>query len=69
MSVATIRVGRRKEPILGYVPKDDEKKNPGSKELIGKALNMSDFFSVELLLSENNRLGQFPLLYRPFPSH
>ena len=26
MSVAP-RVGRRKEPILGYVPKNDEKKN------------------------------------------
>ena len=26
-------VGRRKEPILGYVPKNDEKKNSGSKGL------------------------------------
>ena len=27
-------VGRRKEPILGYVPKNDEKKNSGGKGLI-----------------------------------
>ena len=27
MSVAPLWVGRRKEPILGYVPKNDEKKN------------------------------------------
>ena len=26
-------VGRRKEPILGYVPKNDEKKNSGGKGL------------------------------------
>ena len=26
MSVAPIRVGTRKEPILDYVPKNDEKK-------------------------------------------
>ena len=27
------RVGRRKEPILGYVPKNDGKKNSGGKGL------------------------------------
>ena len=27
-------VGRRKEPILGYVPKNDEKKNSGGKGLM-----------------------------------
>ena len=27
-------VGRRKEPILGYVPKNDEKKNSGDKGLM-----------------------------------
>ena len=27
-----LRVSRRKEPILGYVPKNDEKKNSGWKE-------------------------------------
>ena len=27
-------VGRRKEPILGYVPKKDEKKNSGGKGLM-----------------------------------
>ena len=34
MSVAPIWVGRRKEPILGYVPKNDEKKNSVHKGLI-----------------------------------
>ena len=29
-------VGRRKEPILGYVSKNDEKKNSGGKGLIRK---------------------------------
>ena len=31
MSVSRLWVGRRKEPILGYVPKNDEKKNSGGK--------------------------------------
>ena len=33
MSVATIGVGSRKEPILGYVPKNDDYKNSGGKGL------------------------------------
>ena len=28
-------VGRRKEPILGYVPRNDDKRNSGSKRLKG----------------------------------
>ena len=35
ISVATIWVGRRKEPILDYVPKNYEKNNSGSKGLRG----------------------------------
>ena len=34
MSVA-LTIGRRKEPILGYVPKNDEKKNLVHKGLKG----------------------------------
>ena len=32
MTVGTV-VGRRKEPVLGFVPKNDEKMNSGSKGL------------------------------------
>ena len=34
-------VGRRKEPILGYVPKNDEKKNSGGTGLIGSEYGAS----------------------------
>ena len=33
LCVHTLWVGRRKEPILSYVPKSDEKKNPGTNGL------------------------------------
>ena len=33
MSVAAMQVGKRKKPILGYVPKNYEKKNSDSKGL------------------------------------
>ena len=38
LQMSGIWVGRRKEPILGYAPKNDEKKNSGSKEL--KTMNV-----------------------------
>ena len=34
LSASRLRVGRRKEPIIGYVPKNDEKNNSGNKGLI-----------------------------------
>ena len=44
MSIATIRVGRRNEPILGYVPKNYEKKRiqtvNGSKKLFTVSLKL-----------------------------
>ena len=40
-------VGRRKDPIFGYVPKNFEKNNSGSKGLKGLIGNSLSFDAVE----------------------
>ena len=52
-------VGRRKEPILGYVPKKDEKKN-----LVHKGLNKCIEFcnAVNILLVDNNMKNYFCIM-------
>ena len=42
-------MGRRKEPIFGYVPKNDEKKNPGRKELAKENENLQICSTLFLL--------------------
>ena len=44
-------VGRRKEPIVGYVPKNDEKKNSGGKGLIESILFRNNYWFYEQIHS------------------
>ena len=47
-------VGRRKEPILGYVPKKDEKKNSG-----GKGLGLYPTIAMDLMVNFIVRVALF----------
>ena len=42
-------VGRRKEPILGYVPKNDDKKNLVHKGLNTKTFGCSSFYYPQII--------------------
>ena len=45
-------VGRRKEPILGYVPRNDKKKNSGGKGLSLKRKTWNPFYWVIILITD-----------------
>ena len=55
MSVATM-IGRRKEPIMGNSPKNDEKNNSGSKWLILEA-NEYELSTVNSLVVNGANAG------------
>ena len=58
-------VGRRKQPILGYVPKNDEKKNSGGKGLKKIRPNAELYINYDRSLRKNN-IRKINLFLRTF---
>ena len=50
-------VGRRKEPILGYVPKNDEKKNSDHKGLMKSIETWVNIIIIEAFLMLTSQWG------------